>query len=346
MGRWTSDIQVANNSIIEGRLPRKKYLNLINGRAMIASQIVKSILGRIGQPGLLSVLKDLSGTDLNSILLEVFNEKTRSLTAPALLNRYQQNRFVKPADLPALELRRIEWEVLQLFAEHGFTAIDLAPVTALGSCSVVGPADQKKILSALRGTEVLADNTNAIALHVSDLKQNNAWTGDVMRFCNIQRMVRTQAITGKGFTPHFRVASLVSCGSDSGAYAFEKQALNEHMDVIRTLFLHYYKLEAISFRLLARTGYPENFLTDMSDFLRRQNAELQITTVEHPEKDNQYYKGIQYKADISYKGKTYEIADGGFVDWTQRLLQNKKERMFTTGFGFDFIYRILHGGIG
>jgi hypothetical protein len=47
---------------------------------------------------------------------------------------------------------------------------------------------------------------------------------------------------------------------------------------------------------------------------------------------------------------TYEIADGGFVDWTQHLLQNKKERMFTkqermftTGFGFDLMYRILHG---
>jgi len=23
---------------------------------------------------------------------------------------------------------------------------------------------------------------------------------------------------------------------------------------------------------------------------------------------------------------TYEIADGGFIDWTQHLLQNKKER--------------------
>ena len=40
---------------------------------------------------------------------------------------------------------------------------------------------------------------------------------------------------------------------------------------------------------------------------------------------------------------TYEIADGGFIDWTQHLLQNKKERMFTTGFGFDLMYRILHG---
>jgi hypothetical protein len=49
--------------------------------------------------------------------------------------------------------------------------------------------------------------------------------------------------------------------------------------------------------------------------------------------------------DIKVRGKTFEIADGGFVDWTQQLLQNKKERMLSTGIGFDFMYRILRGDL-
>jgi hypothetical protein len=65
--------------------------------------------------------------------------------------------------------------------------------------------------------------------------------------------------------------------------------------------------------------------------------------MENPEKENEYYKGIQYKVDITLNNKVYEIGDGGFVDWTQQLLQNKKERFLITGFGFEFMYRILHG---
>ena len=65
--------------------------------------------------------------------------------------------------------------------------------------------------------------------------------------------------------------------------------------------------------------------------------------VEKGEKEIDYYKGIQYKVDISKNGKTFEIGDGGFVDWTQQLLGNKKERLLITGFGVDFMYRITHG---
>src|SRR5262245_29113720 len=138
------------------------------------SPIVAKILDRIGQPDLVSVLtKDLTGTELNTILLEVFTDVTSKLSPPLLLNRYQLNRFVKPSDLPVLELKRMELEVLELFDRLNFEPIELSPVSVLGSCSVVATADQDKVLTALRGTEVLADATNAMALHISDLKQRN-----------------------------------------------------------------------------------------------------------------------------------------------------------------------------
>jgi hypothetical protein len=49
--------------------------------------------------------------------------------------------------------------------------------------------------------------------------------------------------------------------------------------------------------------------------------------------------------DVRINGKTYEIGDGGFVNWTQQFLQNKKERMLSTGFGFEFMHRIQKGAI-
>jgi hypothetical protein len=38
-------------------------------------------------------------------------------------------------------------------------------------------------------------------------------------------------------------------------------------------------------------------------------------------------------------GGEWEIADGGFVDWTQRLLENKKERLLISGFGLEMLVK-------
>jgi hypothetical protein len=316
------------------------------------SAIVSKILQRIKQPELLSVLaNDLSGSELNSILLEVFSHRTSKLTASQLLNDYQKNRFVKPSDLPVIELKRMELELLQIFQKHSFDPIELSPVSILGSCSVVAPADQKKILSALRGTEVLADATNAIALHISDLRQANLKSAGErthkMKFGTFHRHLRAQSISGKGFTPHFKIGCMVSCGTDTGSFAFEKENLNEHVRLMVDIFRNYYKVEEISFRLLCRPGYerPADLAHQSASFILDRNPGFAVFVVEKPEKETSYYSGIQYKVDVRINGKTYEIADGGFVNWTQQFLQNKKERMLSTGFGFEFMYRIQKGTI-
>lgn len=316
----------------------------------MTSDIIKSILHRINQPGLLNILADeLSGTELNSLLLEVFNRRTKSTTPAEMFDQYQRNRFVKPADLPVLKMKRMELDILGLFELHAFHPIELSPVSIRGSCSAVASVDQKKVLTALRGTEVLADSTNAMALHACDLRRkkmipespSTIW----MRCSNIQRQLRTQTISGKGFRPHFRIGCLVSCGRDSGDFAFEKLSLREHMTVMKTLFLEYYQVDEVHFRLLRRDGYvrSDDLLQGVNVFLKQEAPQLGFTIVDRPEAATQYYQGIQYKVDIRVNGKTYEIADGGFVDWTQHLLQNKKERMLSTGFGFDLMYRILSG---
>jgi hypothetical protein len=322
-----------------------------NFNASDMSAIVSKILQRIKQPELLSVLtSDLSGSELNSLLLEVFSDRTSKMTAPQLLNDYQKNRFVKPADLPVIELKRMELDLLELFQRHSFDPVELSPVSVLGSCSVVAPADQKKILSALRGTEVLADATNAIALHVSDLKQTNLAAAEQsrkMKFSTFHRHLRTQSISGKGFTPHFKIGCLVTCGVDTGSFTFEKESLNEHARLMAAIFQNYFHSENIGFRLLCRQGYErsEDLVHECSTFIRSQNPGIDLTIIENPEKKNSYYSGLQYKVDIRINGKVYEIGDGGFVNWTQQLLQNKKERMLSTGFGFEFMYRLQTGAI-
>ena len=316
----------------------------------MSSIIIRKLLDRTGHPELLQVLTErLSGTELNSLLLEVFHKKAETSSAPQLLKNYQLNRFVKPADLPVLRLKETEFDLLKIFKESLFEPIELSPVTVLGSCSVVGPANQGKILSALRGTEVLADGTNSMALHICDLKKRSVWTpkfpSDKIRLGAIQRHIRTQSITGKGFTPHFKIGCFVTSGADTGNFMFEKESILEHVQLMKRIFESYYKVDHLSFRLVCRPGYQDSLrlATEIREYISTSIPDTKVAIVEKPENEIAYYKGIQYKVDIKWRDGEFEIGDGGFVDWTQQLLQNKKERFLISGFGFDLMYRIVNG---
>lgn len=315
----------------------------------MSSRITHELLRRIGQPELLQLLtQGLSGTELNTLLLDVLREKAKKTTAPALLKQYQLNRFVKPSDLPVLELKKTELELLKLFKTHLFEPVELSPVSVLGSCSAVAQADQNKILSALRGTEVLADATNAMALHICDLKKRKLWKpknkSEKFRLSTMQRHVRTQSITGAGFTPHFKIGCFVTSGFDTGNFAFEKEGLLEHLQLMHALYKGFYGVEDVSFRFLCRGGYADSLrlANEVKTYVLTHAPVTNIEIVEKPEKEIDYYKGVQYKTDIRWKDKVFEIADGGFVDWTQQILQNKKERFLISGIGFEFMFRIMN----
>ena len=316
----------------------------------MSSHVTRKLLGKLGQPGLLNLLAEgLTGTELNSLLLDVFREKAKATSGPALLKKYQLNRFVKPAELPVLELRKTELELLSLFKKHLFEPIELSPVSILGSCSTVASVDQNKVLSALRGTEVLADATNSLALHICDMKKQNIWRTDSpaekMRFSTIQRHVRTQSITTAGFTPHFKIGCFVTSGFDRGAFAFEKESVLEHLKLLHEIYKDHYGVQKIRFRFLCRKGYsdPIKLANEVTGYILQHERKLEIEIIENPEKETNYYKGLQYKTDIVWNNKTFEIADGGFVDWTQQILQNKKERFLIGGIGFEFMFRIING---
>lgn len=316
----------------------------------MSSDVTRKLLEKLGSPELLKWLAEgLSGTELNTLLLDVLREKAKATSAPALLKKYQLNRFVKPADLPVLELKKTELELLTLFKKHHFEPIELSPVSILGSCSVVALADQHKILSALRGTEVLADATNAMALHVSDLKKRKLWVpgnpAEKLRFGTIQRHVRTQSITAAGFTPHFKIGGFVTSGLDTGSFMFEKESLLEQIQLMYAIYKGYYDVQGLSFRFLCRSGYadPSRLAREVRDHILLRLPDLDIEIVDKPEKEISYYKGIQYKTDIKWNNNTFEIADGGFVDWTQQILQNRKERFLIGGIGFEYMFRVMNG---
>ena len=97
--------------------------------------------------------------------------------------------------------------------------------------------------------------------------------------------------------------------------------------------------------MVCRGGYANSIklASEVKRFVQQHYPETAIDVVATSEKEIRYIQGIQYKAEIKWGDKTFEIGDGGFVDWTQQLLQNKKEQTSYYGFGFDLMYRIAHG---
>jgi hypothetical protein len=48
-----------------------------------------------------------------------------------------------------------------------------------------------------------------------------------------------------------------------------------------------------------------------------------------------YYSGLCFKLFGTWDGDAIELGDGGLVDWTQRLLQSRKERLMISGLSIE-----------
>lgn len=300
------------------------------------------IISKLDLQDIVRVLADeLSGSELNTILLDVFNRRIEQETPSSLLNKYEANKLVKPAPLKdVLGYKEHELQAYKLIANKGFEPVELSPVSQLGTNSVMATVDQKKVLTALRNTEVQADPTNAIALHYASLKKNGKLDNRTYNYSNISRVIRTQVFDNPNFTPHFIVLALISCGRDTGSFNFEKNELLKHLttsyDICKS-----YGIEQIWYDIIPCKGYDAQspLITESVSYVREKNSALNIYVIDS-QHDNNYYYGFRIKQNIVIAGNTIEISDGGLLDWTQQLLTNKKERMMTFGLGIQVLYSL------
>ena len=309
----------------------------------MAEKIGSKIGNRTGNKDLIEILADqLSGSELNSILLEVFDRRRSKLTAPELLKQYASNRFVQPAETNYIRLLEKSIETLKIFSAHRFTPLHLSPLSSLGSCSVLAPVGQDKVVTALRNCEILSDATNAIALYISLLKKkkdNVSLSPDEhIKYSSVQRHVRAQPVSEKGFSSHFSIGCLVSSGTDTGSYTFEKKAIAEHFAALTDVLHSVFSAGKVYYKLQKRPGYtsPDHLVAALLDHLHTLGLDVRV---DETAKQNNYYHGIQFKTVIAINGNEIEIADGGFVNWTQQLLSNKKERLCISGFGLELLLK-------
>lgn len=276
-------------------------------------------------------------SDLTTLLMKVFERKTQAMAPETLLKNYAANRYVAPSSVDPISLLRLELDCLQRGRNAGMIPLALSPVAPLGTCSAIASVSQNKIISAIRGTEIVSDPTNLMALLVAQGIRDKRFDNRnaPIHFCCTHRCTRVEAAFTPTMVPHFTLFTAVSAGRDTGSYTFEYNALAHHLRMYVDFFLERYNKPV---RLVARKrgGYA-----DVDGFFSRMTAHLEKTfpnahlDVGETDLSNPYYAGINVKLFVDFAGELLEFGDMGFVNWTQRLLGSPKERFFISAVGLE-----------
>ncbi len=174
--------------------------------------------------GLFEALAErLAPTDLQSLLLAATRTRSRTRTPAQLVAAVERDGTLRASDVDGRLLHRLSGLALEAAAD--FDAVELAPVCPVGLNVVLGQVDQNNALATVRGTEVLADPTTAMALEAA--RRRRAERQGTTRLCTYARLLRLQPFDGEGHTRHFSVFAMVSAGRAEPADGFELAALRD-----------------------------------------------------------------------------------------------------------------------
>ena len=197
---------------------------------------------------------------------------------------------------------------------------ELSPLAPLGASSAVALTNQNRVISTIRGTEVVSDPTNVLALESARrLRKDPTLT---VRFATSHRCVRAQQVPDvPGFAAHFRMFCMTSAGHEIKDQGFVVGALSEH---IRTHLSGLDRLENHGYR------FPDRMVkllatAEREPLAQRIAAGLPDVRIAHDTLSHEYYHGLRFMIQAgSAEGQDIPLIDGGAFDWLGKLTANRK----------------------
>jgi hypothetical protein len=278
-----------------------------------------------------ALARGLQASQLWSLLLGVAEQCAAGRRPADVVRQWAGDRFVAPCPLDQRTLLALDHVLLRL--AHRFEAVELSPLAPLGACAAVAPVSQNRIVSALRGTEVVSDPTNVLALMCAARLRADPTLH--LRLATSQRCVRAQPVPpGRGFAAHFRLFCLASAAHERADHAFAVDAAIEH------LALHLQALDALQaegyafgtriVKLLASAA-REHLAQRVHERLLVLRPGLEI---ERAPLASGYYDGLRFMVDVhTVTGERVSLIDGGLFDWLHRLAGNHKLGLIASAFG-------------
>jgi hypothetical protein len=269
----------------------------------------------------------LTPTDLQSLLLDVSRRRAAAVTPARLMQRWRQDRYVQPVASDPRLVWQLEARLWALLPEE-FAGVDLSPVAPLGCCSAVGPVSQDQVISTNRGSEVVSDPTNVLALEAASRRQRSGSPSVSLAACH--RVLRGQHFDGPGLFQHFRLFALVTSARDRGSGRTEAALLTTHLQFwARALSeLLPARRAAVRFTVFGFPPLHERMRDTVLPGLQPLPRGVAVEEDAGRERARGYYERGAIRLDAEAEAGWRELGDGGFTDWTAQLLNDAKERCF------------------
>jgi hypothetical protein len=289
----------------------------------------------LGDDAAAALFERLPASEVWSLLLEVMDRRAKQRSPADLARQWERDGFTRPAAIDQRTLNTLDAHLLA--AASAFEALELSPLAPLGSCSVMAPGSQNKIVSALRGSEVVADPTNVFALECA--RRLRADPDRVVRLATCHRCVRAQEVPKRpGFSQHFRIFCLATSGRERQDHGLLVDALVEHiathLHALDRLEQHGYAFPNRRVRILA---------TRERAVLADRIAATVQTRVERSALDHAYYDGLRFMIHAeTTDSEDVPLIDGGAFDWVGRLASNRRLVFVASGMGAQlaaFLFR-------
>lgn len=172
--------------------------------------IAESSARAAGLPELVDILAERMPVGrLQSLLLSVFERRSRAESPGEVLRRAREQNAVRPASVDQRKMAELE-RVMLTAVDSAFLAVELSPLCPFGLNAALASTNQKKIFTAVRGTEVMSDLTTALALEAAFQRTTDRPVG-ALQLCSSHRLARAQKYPPElNFSQHFKMFGLVT----------------------------------------------------------------------------------------------------------------------------------------
>ncbi|HWD37328.1 MAG TPA: hypothetical protein VG944_00640 [Fimbriimonas sp.] len=290
-------------------------------------RILERIARKSGVEDLVSILSDkLSGSDLKSLMLEVYSRRSQRASSAEVLSRFASDPLSHPSRTDPVALNEAERLAFDL-ARKDFDPIELSPICPLGTISSLTRLHQDRVVSTIRNTEVVSDSTNVMALECASRRRRGE---PAVRLCSSHRLVRPSADLKPGDLAHFRLFGL--CSSFRRGNGIEA----ELGELLRHLRFHVSLLSRFDGKVrVTVSDFGAKWTDEVGEAVAANLPQVRVEVDRERGHGRGYYTSICLHVYLEVDGNEYFIADGGLVDWGARLLGDKRERMLISGLGTE-----------
>ena len=167
--------------------------------------------------------------------------------------------------------------------------------------------------------------------------------------CASHRVLRAQNYNQPDLVAHFRLFALCTAGRDEGSLQFEFISLVEHLQfyirLLSSLAETGYFLLDIRVNITDLDGgvHHESLRTAVIEPLSAQFPGIQFALDPGRQAGRGYYETFCFALNANdIRGTDHNLVDGGFTNWTQQLLSNRKERLLISGIGTERVCSLYY----